>query len=807
MLEQPEHAQGSVHLALIVSDDYGELASFGLMLDDERIRVLRADNIEVAYNLVNLHDIHIVLLGGGLVESEKSLPFIQKIRTLPRYRYLPFILIVERFQVLSSGEHILHIPDVDYMVRPVDAAVLMFNIGKLIRLSSRQKELDDTLGYANALLTSISDPLVVIDANADIREVNLVALRFLGYAREALIGQNYQMLFADQEEHFTSRIGELVQGYAGKIKNTELAELGELLQHSSIPGLVCTMDGQIELANQRIADILGYRMDELRGASVNRLIPHDLRAGHAGKMSLYSQNPQPRGLATGRKLPVLHHDGTPLQMEIGIFPVAENRVLVVMIGEDEVQSWKVLRATDFGHLFGGSEDALLNYERIIRCADGSEHPCLVSSVAMHNSSDRRLRGVVLSIKDITRLRRREEERVSRERALNDAKSLFIANMSHEIRTPMNGVIGLLQLALDRENSPEVRQYLEKCYFSSQSLLGILNDILDFSKLEAGCMTIDEAVFDLDILLDNLRNLFEEPSYRKHLSLDFSVDERIPRFLAGDVLRIQQVLSNLLSNAIKFTEQGRVRLVIVLEEIRQQSCMLSFRVEDTGIGIAEEFLQKLFEPFAQMDDSITRRFGGTGLGLSICQQMVRLMGAVIEVDSQPGKGSCFHFLLNLGVADVQSQGAERRVRRRSQGELEDKLRQLDQGRHRAIRVLIAEDNEINQLVVSRMVSLAGMEVRVVSNGRLALDALAEAAFDIVLMDMHMPVMGGIEATMQIRQNPNYAGLPVIALTAGVTQTERAHCMQAGMDDFVSKPIQPEELVAVIHRLVKIDESVP
>ena len=433
------------------------------------------------------------------------------------------------------------------------------------------------------------------------------------------------------------------------------------------------------------------------------------------------------------------------------------------------------------------------YEKEYRRKDGTIIPLRLNGVLVKGSDDN---DYIWSIVEDISVSKATEEALRQAKSAadnaNQAKSQFLANMSHEIRTPMSAIIGLSHLALNKETSPEIRNYLKKIYISSNSLLGILNDILDFSKLEAGRLTIDHSPFDLDAMLDNINNLFADCAEEKQLGLIVAVAPDVPRNLVGDTLRLQQVLINLLGNAIKFTERGEITLKITVRHIERSQVRLLFSVTDTGIGISEHDLEKLFQPFSQVDGSITRRFGGTGLGLVISQNLLQLMGSEFSVTSTPGKGSSFGFELVLGLSPSSGR----------QASSESLLAAGDFGESFAgTRILVVEDNLINQQIVRELLNLSGIAVEIANNGKEAIEMLEHGVFDAVLMDMHMPEMDGFEATGLIRSQARFSGLPVIALTAGVTKDEQDKCRASGMNDFVAKPIKPKELMSTLRQWIK------
>ena len=409
-----------------------------------------------------------------------------------------------------------------------------------------------------------------------------------------------------------------------------------------------------------------------------------------------------------------------------------------------------------------------------------------------------------------------ELRIAKEKAESAAriKSEFLANMSHELRTPMNGVIGMISVVLDTCADAAQRDHLRVAQEAAQSLIAILNDILDLSKVEAGKMSLEALDLELEPFLRSAVRVFEIALREKGLTLNFRVAPECPRTVRADPVRLRQILVNLVGNAVKFTRQGSVGISVRPADTHAQpgAGMLRFEVSDTGIGIPASKLSSIFEAFTQADGSHTRRFGGTGLGLTITRRLVDLMGGRLWVTSEIGTGSCFFVDLPLSPVPSSSihpaEAREERVALHGAGtapvNMPERALETSPGRGRngtraSLRVLVAEDNPINQKVVSAMLARRDWDVTLAVNGREAVDQFQFDCFDLILMDIQMPEMDGLEATRRIRQVELSRGgghVPIIALTASASSLQREECLVSGMDEVLTKPINLKKLLAAI-----------
>jgi len=372
-----------------------------------------------------------------------------------------------------------------------------------------------------------------------------------------------------------------------------------------------------------------------------------------------------------------------------------------------------------------------------------------------------------------------------------AKADFLANMSHEIRTPMNAIIGFSNLAMKTELDRKQRDYLSKIQQSGKHLLGIINDILDFSKIEAGKLPVEHTDLELEEVLENVSNLVSEKTAAKGLELIFNIEKGTPNYLLGDPLRLGQILVNYANNAVKFTEQGEVIVSARVVEETDHDCLIRFAVSDTGIGLTQEQIGKLFQSFQQADMSTSRKYGGTGLGLAISKKLAELMGGAVGVESEYGKGSTFWFTARLGKGVAKAKNVDQQA----------ETAIVNLAAIRGSSILLVEDNEFNQQIASELLTDAGFKVDVAENGQKSIEMLDKRAYDIVLMDMQMPVMDGVTATREIRRDERFKDLPILAMTANVMDTDIEKCRDAGMWDHIGKPIDPDELFGKLVKWMK------
>ena len=439
---------------------------------------------------------------------------------------------------------------------------------------------------------------------------------------------------------------------------------------------------------------------------------------------------------------------------------------------------------DFQHAVASGADRLELDFRIVRRNDGEVRAfkSLNRFVRAPDGTPLRATGVNVDVTALTEARREAEEATR-------AKSIFLANMSHEIRTPMSAIIGLSSIVLKTDLQPKQRDYVTKINRAGKMLLGIINDILDVSKVEAGKLEIEQVSFRLEDVLDNASTMIAHKAHEKGLALDIHVAEDVPQDLVGDPLRFGQILINLLGNAVKFTEQGRISISVNCMTRTAGKVQLRVEVQDTGIGMTPEQAGKLFQAFTQAEGSTSRKYGGTGLGLTIAKRLAELMGGDIQVESTPGVGSTFWFPAWFGL-EAQTDAAGAVARDLSTNASPPDLQ--------GVRLLLVDDNEIDRHIATELLTGAGATVRTTNNGREALEILHADACDLVLMDLEIPGMDGVEIAQLIRAEPRLDNIPILALTAHSMPHERKRCADAGMVDHIAKPIDPQALFETLLR---------
>jgi PAS domain S-box-containing protein len=398
-----------------------------------------------------------------------------------------------------------------------------------------------------------------------------------------------------------------------------------------------------------------------------------------------------------------------------------------------------------------------------------------------------LPGLILDCRDITQ---RKEDAVELLR-LQKAKEQFLANISHEIRTPINGIAGIAGLLSQNQNPEEREMYLNAIRHSAENLKVIINDILDLAAIDSGKLKFEKIAFNLKDLLPSLVSTFTYQAKEKNLALHYTIDESLNKILLGDPVRLNQILINLISNAVKFTHTGAIHVSCELEKEQKGMCHVLISVKDTGVGIPAEKLNTIFESFSQADESVTRRYGGTGLGLTIAKQLVELQKGKIEVKSQEHLGSTFtvHIPYAIGSTKVSKLSSQQKANNKAVTS--------------NVRVLLVEDNDINRLYAKSILQTWKCNTDIAENGLIAIEKLKNNTYDIILMDVQMPVMDGYEATKAIRMMPYPVGsTPIVALTANATKIDVEKCLAAGMNDYLSKPFTPDDLYQMLFEKLKI-----
>lgn len=667
----------------------------------------------------------------------------------------------------------------------VTGGLLYLLISRLWRqLAIAVEERWSALGLLEAISKSSEDAIFAKDVEGRYLLFNQAAGRFVGKLPEQVIGHDDSAIFPPVQAALLKEIN--AQVVAGQTRTTQI----EYLDTAFGPRIFLATKGPLMGERGEVIGTFGISRD----VTEQQLAESRMRASR-DRLNLFIENApaaiamfdgQMRYLAASRRWVEDYHL---LDQEIvgcchyDIFPE---------IGE----SWKAVhRRALSGEVLRSEEDCFVR-------ADGTRQWLRWEVRPWRDECDV-IGGILIYSEDISVRKALSEELEQHRQHLEDlvvsrtielaeakelaetastAKSSFLASMSHEIRTPMNAILGYTHLLERTPLSPEQAERLDKLGQAGRHLLQIINDILDLSKIEAGKLQLERTDFSLAAMLENVRSLVAEAASAKGLDLKIEVGA-VPETLCGDPTRLRQALLNLASNAVKFTEHGEIAIRSQLLAEDQQGLLVRFEVEDSGIGIQAEKLASLFQSFSQVDASITRKYGGTGLGLSITQRLAQLMGGEVGVASSLGRGSTFWFTARLLRGLVAGEAVAGLL-----SAPDEALRREFAGR----RILLAEDDLINQDVALALLADTGLVVDVAENGKQALERVQCNDYALVLMDMQMPEMGGLDATRHIRRLSGRAALPVLAMTANAFEDDRTRCMEAGMSDFIAKPVEPEVL---------------
>jgi len=617
-----------------------------------------------------------------------------------------------------------------------------------------------------AAVEQAADAIVITDIDGTIQYANPAFTTLTGYSREEAAGQNPRFLKSGQtpQEVYQELWRTIVSGrvWRGEVINRRKngTVYREEMQITPVEGTT----GQIVSFIAVKRDVTQVRAERDAQAFLATIVQssEDAIAAYSPAGTILTWN---RGAEAVFGHSAAEAIGKPMSM---LLPPDQQHVLV--------SATEQVRAGTF----------MSNYEGVGLHRDGRRIPLLGSGSPVRNAAGE-LIAISMILRDVSERKRYEKELIrAREAAdaANVAKSRFLANMSHEIRTPMNGVIGMMQLLLETELSAEQRRYANVAQTSGQVLLSLIDNILDLSKIEARKVTLEKCSFNLRHTLESVVQLVGIQAKAKSLNLVLRVSPEIPELLRGDPHRLRQILTNLAANAVKFTERGEVAVEAALEKQADGQVTVAFRIVDTGIGMRPDEIARLFQPFAQADTSTTRKYGGTGLGLIISKQLVEMMGGKIGVHSLAGLGSTFWFTAVFETAEPEVvQPVTGGVDRGNRGPVP------------GLRILVVEDNPVNREVLLAQLSRLGYQAAAVENGAEAVEALAAAGYDLVLMDCQMPVMDGFEATLHIRE-VHRSDIPIVAVTADAMPADRDRCLQAGMNDYLAKPVELQRLADVL-----------
>ena len=758
---------------ILVTDDSRTILLFIQATLEADYRVLTASSGEQALEIA-AKDLPDLILLDLIMPGIDGFEVCSRLKADPQTSHIPIVFITASGNKADEAKG-LELGAEDYVYKPIHEAVLLARVRQILRRVQAEEQLRKSREDNRIMLDNIQTLVWHLTGEHTYGAVNKAHADFLGFSPKDIAKRNmYEFLppevvdvcrEANREVFVTGRqvnTEEWVPNFSGEPRLLSIQKIPKLNALGKVEYVVCSAEDitdrkQAEDALKESED----RFKALHNASFGGIAIHD-------KGVILECN---QGLSemTGFEFSEL------IGMD-GLLLIAEGSREIVM---DNIRS--------------GYEQP---YEAFGVRKSGEEYPVRLEA---RNIPYKGKMVRVVEFRDITEQKRAEDalhEAKEQAVAANRAKSEFLANMSHEIRTPLNGVMGMLQLLEDTYLSADQKQYIELCMASAKRLTRLLSDILDLSRVEAGKLSIHESEFEVRELFASVSGLFAHNAQTKGVSLDCRIDPAFPSRLIGDEARVRQILINLVGNALKFTSKGSVRVEIVtLESDAKETTKVKFTVSDTGIGIPEDKMKYLFDPFFQVEESYTRSFQGAGLGLAIVRRLVDLMGGEIAAESDVGAGTSMHVLLPFKLpaevptplkGDMPAQHSETRT---------------------PLRILMAEDESSNALPTRKLLEKAGHAVTLAEDGQQALDLLHDQDFDVILMDIQMPVMDGVAATKAIRSSTDLGpkqGIPIIALTAYAMHGDKEKFLEAGMNDYLGKPVSREDLEK---KLATVKKRVP
>jgi PAS domain S-box-containing protein len=764
---------------LLVDDREENLIALEAMLADENYTIVKANSGKDALKeLMHGHDFAIILMDVQMPVMD-GFETAALIREREKLKHVPIIFLTadtsnqeDVFRGYKTGA-------VDYMVKPVSPEILKAKVAVFVDLYKKTHELivqgegmrmlneklQQQSEYVRSLIEATLDPLITINSDGKITDMNEALTRITGLPREQITGTDFFNYFT--KPNIAKEVYEEVFE-TGSIKDYQLT-----IRHTS----------------GKLTDVLfnGSVYTDEKGNVLGVVV-----VAREKMLSKYSRSLIEASLDP---LITINSDGKITDM---------NEALANITGITREK----ITGTDFFDYFTDQEKAREVYKEVfaesfvrdfpltIRHKDGKLTDVLFNG-SVYKDDRGNVLGVVIVARDITARKkfendlieaRRNAERAKRaaEEAVK-AKQQFLSNMSHEIRTPLNAIIGFTKVVLKTELSDKQKEYISAIKISGDALIVLINDILDLAKVDAGKMTFEQIPFKLSASMYAMIHLFETKINEKNLQLIKNYDPSIPEILEGDPVRLHQVILNLVSNAVKFTSKGKIIIDVKLLKQDDTCATIKFSVTDTGIGIPESKIENIFDNFQQATSGTARLYGGTGLGLAIVKQLVESQGGSVEVKSQVGKGSTFSFTLTF-------KKTTEKVEKESDNDII-----IEKGAGN-IKILVAEDVVLNQLLMKTLLEEYGFQMDIASNGKIAIEKLQKENFDVVLMDLQMPEMNGYEATEYIRKEMKL-DLPIIALTADVTTADVERCKAVGMNDYISKPIDDKLLYKKLNKYLR------